>query len=248
MALDPFSNQPALPESSLSETDWLSKYPSLRRVAIGLGMIYASIVITLLLVIGGFFSMLFFHKQPFTLASPYMVISILYALEFLTTVGTLLCLSTPSDSGANNYIVSSVMFMLISISITLAASFFQSLPEMIKNINPPAWVVSEILFVLYLRKLALFLNAPKLVIAARKVLIAVIISGGLFLAFFHFISEIYNPTRMRLPQANTPAPGFALAFGLTTLAWCIVSLYVLVKYGNLLSNLRKTIRSGQSHP
>jgi hypothetical protein len=246
------NSEPAPPQGFSAATDWLSTYPSLSRVAMGLGMIYVSIVITMLYVIGGLISVLFFHKQPpFALAAPYKDIWIFHALEFLTIIGALFCWSTPSESGATTYIVSSTIFMLASIGINLAANFFYTPLEKIGiNIIAPVlivpWIVSQILFVLYLRKLALFLNAPKLVIAARKVLIAAIIFGGLFLAMFHFIFEIYNLPRMRLPQDNPPALGLVLASSLTTLACMIVGLYLLVKCGNLLSNLRKTIRSGRS--
>jgi len=245
------NNVAAPPQELSAATDWLSKYPSLNQVAMGLGMIYVSIVITLLFVIGELISVLFFHKQPpFDLAAPYKDIWIFHALEIMTIIGTRFCWSTPYESGAIAYIVSSTIFMLASIGINLAANFFYIPLEKIGiNIIAPAlivpWIISQILFVLYLRKLALFLNAPKLVIAARKVLIAAIIFGGLFLAMFHFIFEIYNLPRMPLPQDNPPA-GFVLASSLTTGACFIVGLYLLVKSGNLLSNLRKTIRSGRS--
>src|ERR1700733_10239242 len=55
--------QPMLPEGSSAATDWLSTYPSLKRVATGLALIYASLTITMVLVIGILFLMFLVPKQ-----------------------------------------------------------------------------------------------------------------------------------------------------------------------------------------
>jgi hypothetical protein len=216
-------------------------------------MIYWSIVLMLLMIIAMFAMIFYFRAQPAMMISISMTIGwVAIGIYVLNVVGTLLCLATPTESGATNWIYGSVCFMLINISITLGNILLDDLSPTIQAVQQPAHVVSSIFFVLFLHKLALSLGAPRLASQARSVLIAGVVLLVLLLVQFAITFGLLDEVMRRggnVPGAgranfNRPELGLALAgVGLTAL---ITALYVLIKYSSLLNNLFKTIRGRQS--
>jgi len=241
------SNLPVESGNAMTDATWVSKYPELRQVATGLGILYATIVIGLLLGIGIAIALVILKPQNppnvaaaerSTLGIAMMIVSL--AVYGLNMVGTLLCLATPRESGGKNLIQCSVVFMLLSASISLAGFLMGPLSSTISAISMPAWTLSILLFVIYLRKLALFLNAPKLVRAGTRLIVAEIVFGALSLGNFYFVMNTFGPGR----QVQRPAmENIAIAIGVMGLATFICAIYVLIAYSNLLRNLRKRIYS-----
>jgi hypothetical protein len=234
------SEFPGMPTDTAADQTWASKYPELRKVATGLGILYATIVIGILLGMGTVLAMIILKPQipPKTLSIGIAIASL--ALYGFNVVGTLLCLATPRESGGKNLIQSSVVFMLLSASISLAGFIIGPLSSTLSAISMPAWTLSTLLFVIYLRKLALFLNSPKLTRAGTRLIVAEIVFGALSLGNFYFVMNTIGPGR----QVQRPAmENYAIPMVIVGLATFICALYVLIAYSNLLRNLRKRIYS-----
>jgi hypothetical protein len=217
-------------------------FPEYQVVATGLTMIYWGIVLMLLMIIGTF-ALVFAFRNPVQMQQYFEALHwVGTGIYLLSIVGTLLCLTTPKESGATTWLYGSVFFMLIAASISLASSLMDELSPTVESIQQPAQTISSVFFVLFLRRLALHLGAPRLARQAQRVLIAGLILFVLLVVQIALSFGLINDMQQAAPgQARgVAAEGMTLlVIGLSVL---VLAIYVIIKYAAVLNDLRKTIR------
>jgi len=203
---------------------------SLRTVATGLGLAYAGLCLSVLAVLtpilGGMF------VGPRNMDSLVLVAALLVAVgAVLDVIGRLLCLAMPSDaSGTRVLIFVSVAFSLLAFAISLlhlGNKLFGLgvLEQLMENLAIPTSLVGTVLFVLFLRGLALYVRRPRLAGLA----VAALIAGGVeVVAYFGMVGLILTTGLL----------------GLALLGWGVlaVGLGLIILYGNLLTYLRQAVR------
>ena len=211
---------------------------ALSRVATGLAMMYWSLVGTFVLIVSMFVIGLVAHGQP-DMVPPIMVALswAILALTALSVAGTLFCLATPEETGARSLLVGSVVFMLIGTTLQVAGLLGIHIPDILNSISAPTQIVSAILFVLFLRKLAQFLAAPELAKRATRLVIAGIIGVLLGLAMAWLIGQ-HQPFDAEDPEALPAGAGALMGISLALL---VVALYAILAYLTLLRDMRRTI-------
>jgi hypothetical protein len=239
--------------------EWLrsTSDPSLQKVARGLGLIYASIVLILLCAIlaavlgpvfagvGGRNAMRAAQAgQPIDPAQAFSGVGIFLILcglgiitgYIMSLVGSLMCLATPEETGAKGLITTSVAVMVIALVLNIATYAIDDAraENAIDGLSKILSVVGGITFILFLKKLAEFIGAHHLATRAKSILIALAV--GVLLMILS-IALIFSAG----PRAG--GGGVAVA-GLIMLVVLIGGLVVFVMYANLINNLRKAIQSG----
>ncbi len=231
---------------------WLgTPSPSLMKVANGLGMIYAGIVVALLAGIGGGILVGVLTAGRNFDAAEFVAIMILVASIvswILNIVGSLFCLATPEESGAQGMIYASVAAMGINLLITIAM-WLKLMPHGANNIQYLLSLISGVTFLVFLRRLALFIGRQDLAARARSILAWCI---GLFIALVAALAIMVGSAgwavldaaaRGRAANLGNAAGGVA-AGGLMILIVAIAALITFVRYANLLTYLRKAILTG----
>jgi hypothetical protein len=210
---------------------------SLRKVASGLGLVYAGLCMIV------FAILLPFLAFP-VMGGPHRLVIIATGLLLITgivldTVGRLLCLAMPQErSGAKIIIILAVAFDLIALVfslLNLAKLFIPNLmlPPVLALVQTPMSIVGSVLFVMFLRMLALYVGREDL--AGRAIL--VLILGGVLVALLVVIVAMAFMSLQRGPQ-----PGAAgTAVGILGLVTLVLGIVELVLYGNLLTYLRKAV-------
>jgi hypothetical protein len=128
--------------------------------------------------------------------------------------------------------------MVIGFCISGAKLLFDSVPPVIGLIGWPVHLFSILLFIFFLRKLALYLGAPKLTARARNLIIA----GILFMVVVYIWTSQMSIFFLKGPQAQVDNVG---GFMLTGLLFIVLGFYMLIKYLSLLRDLRTIIRAGR---
>jgi hypothetical protein len=248
------SNPYASPMASAMDpiaVQWLgTPSPSLRKVANGLGMIYAGICLAILSAIGGAILSATSRGNLDTLA----LIGILLVIAFIVSailniVGTLFCLATPEESGAKGMIYASAAAMGLSLLISFAIR--------LHVIPPPASIVQMILtfisgvtFLVFLRRLSLFIGRQDLAKKARSILIwCVGLVMAVIIALALMISSVGMAYVRALATGQRPQVGRD-ELGSTTLPFLILGVVAVAGFitflrdANLLTYTRKAILSG----
>ncbi len=231
---------------------WLgTPSPSLTRVANGLGMIYAGIVVALLAGIGGgiLFGVLVAGQN---LEAAQLVGFLIFAgtiiAWILNIVGNLFCLATPAETGAQGMIYASVASMGINLIITVGV-WLKIMPDGARNVQLLFGLISGVTFLIFLRRLALFIGRLDLANRARSILIW---CAGLFLALVAALAIMIGSAGFAAFQAAAKgraaelgnAAGGVATGGFMILVILIAALITFVRYANLLTYLRKAILSG----
>jgi len=228
--------------------EWLRSTddPSLQKVAQGLGLIYLSIVILvgsviLMFVLGLVLTAAEGPAAPRGALGGVPIVVVLGGLAMivgylLSLVGSFMCLATPAETGAKGLITASVVLMVLSLVLNIANFFARSRgTEGLTNLFS---VIGGICFIIFLRRLALFIGATHLAERARNILIALV--AGVAIIILMVILAIAGG----LNAARGGGGGLvAIAFFLGVVL-VIGGLVVFVMYANLINNLRKAIQSG----
>jgi hypothetical protein len=151
----------------------LTAYPGLRKVRQGLGYHYARVVIYLttifvLSVSVAFGSMAtsFPALEEIWGVGLVLTVILLYMQPVLGLVGSILCLEVPPESSAKNFIIANVVLDLTAIPIGTVLRMADRGLLWAAPLGFTAWV----LFMLFLRRLAAFLNRPVEESSAREIL------------------------------------------------------------------------------
>jgi hypothetical protein len=189
----------------------------LSKTALGLTVVYSGIVLLLLCLI----SMLATIFAPFLMPLVFGAIIIAAIMMF---VGPIFCLSVPPETKAQGLIVGSVVLQLINLALTIVA--FAGIELFgIQAFSQLFGVLSAVLFVLFMRKLALFIGRPDLASRASNVLI---LAAVVFLVGFAAGATMFWGAQV----------GGFLFFILA-----IMTLFLFVMYANLVNYLRKALKS-----
>jgi hypothetical protein len=246
---------PMATEMSAVAAQWLqSPSTSLTKVANGLGLIYAGIVVVLLSAIGGPILVAVIaaatHSAGLVMILGVLLVVGVLAGVVLNIVGNIFCLATPEETGAQGLIYASVGAMGLGLLISLA-SLVVTLPQGISLLQMLLNLVAGITFMLFLHRLALFIGRQDLAAKAKSILTWCIICAALFVAAMvimigslgmAFFQAANGGAMNRADVANVGA-GAGLG-GLLMVVVLIVGLITFVRYANLLTYMRKAILSG----
>ena len=198
----------------------------LRTVATGPRLVYVGLCLLVFSVIWPFLGVLFVAQMvpngAFFLLASFPVLMLLAIL--LDTIGRFLCLAMPADqSGGKPIIYVSVGFSLLALAISalqLGNLFFSlvQLPQVVAQLQTPLALVGSVLFVLFLRNLAKYIQRPDLAVRAITVVILGVVALGL-------VVMVVATQR--------------LEFGILGIG--VLGIILLIIYGNLLTYLRKAV-------
>jgi hypothetical protein len=224
---NPFAAPTALENESPGQR-WISvKSPELRRTGVGLALVYYGIVILLVSLIAGAFAIPFFGVE-------FIIVFGIGALAglLMMIIGPILCLSVPEETGAKGFIIGSVCCQLLNLGVNIGSSFFPEeaiVPTVVEGVGSLVGLIGGMLFVMFMRKLALFINRDDLAGRAKTILVTGFAVLGLAIVGTGLASTV--------PRAN---PLFALP-GLLMLVAVIGGLILFMKYANLVNALRKIL-------
>ena len=198
----------------------------LRTVATGPRLVYVGLCLLVFSVIWPFLGVLFVAQMgpsgAFFLLASFPVLMLLAIL--LDTIGRFLCLAMPADqSGGKPIIYVLVGFSLLALAISalqLGNLFFSlvQLPQVVAQLQTPLALVGSVLFVLFLRNLAKYIQRPDLAVRAITVVILGVVALGL-------VVMVVATQR--------------LEFGILGIG--VLGIILLIMYGNLLTYLRKAV-------
>ncbi len=215
------------------------------RVASGLKLIYTSLILTVLLVVGSFvFGIALAASGAARNAGQvgggqavvtenayfiYTVVAIGLLISALTIIGKVSCLNVPEKVQATGPISAAVALTVMAIILSLSQQF-AGLPESVGSIaqllNAGAWFC----FLVFLRRLAEFLGDQVQINRARSLFKGTIIAGVLFVAF---------GVGLLLATQNVIDPSNTRVLGLGMIGVSIYGLILFVRYANLVNGLRK---------
>ena len=146
-----------------------------------------------------------------------------FAGYVMTFVGKIMCLAVPGEVGASGLIFTSVGIDVVALLVTVAG-FLTDVPDEVTSLLNLAGLVSTILFLLFLRRLAAYIRRDDLARRARNVLI---IGGLLFV-----MAALTATTALARLEA-------AAALGLV---FAVMLLVGFVMYVNLLGSLKEALK------
>ena len=145
----------------------------------------------------------------------------------LMSVGPLVCLAVPAETGAKGLLIASVLFQLASPANGVLPRLAPSaVPQGFQVVLQLLSLVGFVLFVLFMKKLAEYIGRQDLALRARNVLIGFGITLGLGLVMvLGMIRQIEAVMLLFIP-------------------FVIAAVVALVMYANLVNWLRKALRGG----
>ena len=215
---------------------------SLEKVGTGLGLVYAGLCLTVFAIVfvpllGGLVAGPANLRTVFIVAGLLMVSGIV-----LDMVGRLFCLAMPAEhSGAKTIILLAVIFALIALALSLAglAQFFIAgffLPPALTLAQTPLSITGSVLFVIFLRMVALYIRREDL---ARRAIVVLTLGGVLLALLMGIFAMAFLGVLRGVQGGVAPVGGAAAGVGALGLVTLVVGLVELVLYGNLLTYLRK---------
>jgi hypothetical protein len=214
--------------------------PGMKTIGIGLSLVYYGIVIVLLAMFCLFLGGMVLQSVPSrttTTASAFAAFGLTTFGAMLlgclmVFVGQVVCAAVPSITGAKVFALAAVVLQVASV----AHSLLPLVQRLVPTLNPP-WPVTILLnslgaigtvcFVLFMRRVSLFLARTDLARRARNVLIvgAILVAGIVALVF---------AAQSRQPDSTVPVAIF-------TLIVLVAALICFVMYANLVNSLRKVL-------
>jgi hypothetical protein len=240
---------PMATEMNPVAVDWLgTPSASLYKVANGLGLIYYGVIVMAIAIgggtiIGAILGATSPNPDPNVIARRIadqhalflgiMLVSI--GGRLLGITGSLFCLATPAETGAQGFIFTSVATMGGGVGVQLAVwlGFVSPRLELLQHIF---YIVSGATFLLFLRRLAQFTGRDDLAEKAKSVLMWC----GVLLVLI--IGIILVPLVNGRPIGRND--GTLAILGILGLVLLIGGLVVFVRYANLVNSLRKHILIG----
>ena len=219
------TDNPYAAPDTLETTDpgqsWLqTSSVGLSRTLTGLNLVYYGIVIAFLSLIS-FVTMVIFPPLVFV-----SIIGVLFGyLTFL--IGPLFCLAVPSETGAKSWIVGAVCFQLLGLGLTLVNGVMPgALPPIFRSAGSLAALISSILFMMFMRRLATYIGRGDLSAKAVNILVL-----GAAILLTSLVAPLARPQLDRV-------------------AWVlmipsILFLVFFVMYANMINSLRLALKSGR---
>jgi hypothetical protein len=232
---------------------WLgTPSPSLLKVARGLGLIYSGICLALLSAIGGTILVAVVaaatrSAELVGLLGVLMGIGIVVA-GIMNIVGTLMCTATPEESGAKGMIYASVAAMALAVLISIGIAVGLA-SKQVAVVEYLANIISGITFLVFMKRLAMFIGRIDLAAKAQSILNWCI---GLFVAMIAVMVFTVSTVGVAFFRAaaggqdarlGDAAAGAGLGFIMMAVI-AIAALITFIRYANLLTYLRKAILSG----
>lgn len=113
--------------------------------------------------------------------------------------------------------------------------YFQGIPKILRDIQSPMQLVGFVLFLLFLRKLALFVGSPSETKRAND-----LIKTGIVIWLIFVVGILFTMFRAQAPPSrDIDTLGFVLAFVLPGAS--IAMIFWLLSYVRLLNNVRKEV-------
>jgi hypothetical protein len=213
----------------------------LRTVATGLGFVYAGLCLLVFSILWPLIGGMISKDLVFVVVTSTGLLILAAALD---VIGRLMCLAMPADrSGSRPIIFVSVLFTLAAVAVSAwdLGTHFVGLPPVpaIASIwEFPVAVLGSVLFIIFLRNLALDVQQPSL--ASRAVLVLVL--GILtFLGFVGF--QLFFAARR---PGGVVAASAGLLLG--SLFLLVLGITTLILYGNLLTYLRAKVLQYAANP
>lgn len=223
--LNPYAPTQTIADDSFDPMPAFAFPQAMSRVATGLSLVYWSIALIVLSVIGGRFVVPLMMRG----ASMGTMMVIAFAMGLVMMLGVLLglvgrvfCLAIPQASRARGLINAAVAFDLAAI-LTWTISWVVAVPFWTYSLGNLLSLTATALFFLYLKRLAAYLQRADLEGNAKSlmVMVAVLFVGGIAAAVaVYFVDMIMG------------------LFGVVLL---VIMILLLLRYIRLLSNLRKAI-------
>ncbi len=210
-------------------------------------------VLILLCIVGGFFGGILLGigragpdvMQLFQFAFA----AVLIVAGLLNLVGGIFCLATPSETGAQGLIYASVGCQVLSVIINLAATFGAIPADALKTAaytQQLLALISSVTFVLYLRRLSLFIGRTDLAQRAVTLLILGAMMIGLIVVLI--VGAVLAVGNAQANNAQALGNALAGLGGLTVIVMIslvVLFLVALVKYVNVLGDMKSAILTGR---
>jgi hypothetical protein len=244
---------PSNPYASPMSTDmnpvavqWLgTPSPSIQKVATGLGLVYAGVLVILLAIVGGGVVGAIIgaaagdpNAVPRAIAEHRAVFIGIFLVglsgRVLNLVGSLFCLATPPESRAQGLISVSVAATIAAIAVQIGV-FFRIVSESVQPVHIILIVISGLTFVLFLRRTAQFIGRVDLAERAKSILIW--FGVVLLLVVVIFGLSLQGTVRPR-------GDGILAIVGLMSIVGLITGLITVARYAKLLSGIRQAILTG----
>lgn len=234
---EPEHNPFAAPQSQ-SAVIWTGNvnFEALRTTGNGLRLIYLSLLLLVLLVLVVFGFSYFANLAPGPGPSGLAVLLVtgigMLLISLMSLIGGAMCLTVPRESGGKGFVIASVAIHGLNLLLLFGGGFFgfattESLIMSLVN------AVSVVLFLLFLRSLASFIDRSDLRRRASRMLTFTCVYGVALIII-----------------AMIPGPGPA-AFSFTLVAGLVIvigALIMFVMFANLVSDLSKAIRNPENSP
>jgi hypothetical protein len=238
---------PTTLEMHPAASEWLgTPNESLRKVASGLGLIRTAVLLLVFVVIIFFVGCIFLGLNGGGRDTMQMLLVVFAVMvivaQILNLVGSIFCLSTPQETGARGWIVASVVTEVLSMVISVGA-LLGVRGDGASGVQQLLGIIACVTFILFLRKLGLFIGRPDL---AQRAINLLILWGVLFAIIVGSIVL----TVLAAQQANgglrfaRPAvgPEILIAIGLSMI---VLGIVAVVKYLSLLADMKSAILNGR---
>jgi hypothetical protein len=208
------------------------------RVSTGLKLVYTSLVLAVLTFLGMFFLGIYIgvagargpgielFQSPVFL---YGLIGVGYLGNILAIVGKIFCLDVPEKVKATGLIYAAVALTVVGLALGFAKSFLGVSFGAADSIASLLTVAGYVCFLVFLGRLAEFLNDSRQVARARFVLTGSILTGAIGVAYIVGLIAV----------GKDMPPIVSLALFVVG----IFALILFVSYANLLNDLRRRIDS-----
>jgi hypothetical protein len=202
--------------------EWMANQPvALSNTALGLSLVYYGIVLFLFSLILGMLAG-FFLPVVALLALPGILIG-----PILMFVGPLFCLTVQAQTNAKGLIIATVVLQLanyVAIFLPMFGFDFGEFQPFMQTLN----LLSNICFLLFMRKLALFIGRDDLAGRASRILI-----GGIVVFVGIIATAIFTMTMLDASMIMLALLG-------------IGAIVLFVMYANLLNALSKALKNAKT--
>ncbi|MCA9014624.1 MAG: hypothetical protein KDA77_04750, partial [Planctomycetaceae bacterium] len=164
---------------------------SLRQTRLGLTFEYVGIAMMLLSVLGGMFIAIARLPPILLLTMPFVMI----VGALMIFVGPIICLAVPKESGAKELLVGSVVCQFANLFYSVSELFIPTLiPAPFKIALNYCGIFGLILFILFMKKLALYINRQDLSSKATHVLVfGIFMVVASILMIFLLLAQMIHP-------------------------------------------------------
>ncbi len=245
---------PATVEMHPKAAEWLgTPNESLRRTATGLGLVRTGLVLIIINILIGFVGGMLIAAGGGNLDTLRLFLFVLGAIAIIASilglVGKVFCLSTPAETEAQGWIYAAVGAEVLSLLITAAAVaglITEANQQTAGHVQQLLNIVAAITFVLFLRKLSMFIGRTDLAQRAMNLLIlGAILVGLVLVAIFGGVLAMGNIQANGPQAAGQAMGGMAGLILIVGLGMLVIGLVALAKYLSLLADLKSAIITGR---